>query len=191
MTLTLISTPDDELLLRLESPADAEHMAIGMANVHLVHVVHPDRHPDSLVALFVSVPLKGGGVCAAAPASLRPLTKKDASLLTRSDCAKRRRSSPVPQFLPSPLFKPCERAGDVGHVQYRSQSFSFHGGSRITRWAVAAAKSALYRRQRLFAAPCCIVGHPETNPLPPCAKPGPGAISDTLRWTVFVGRGGV
>src|SRR6516165_2719112 len=103
MTLTLISTPDDELLLRRESPADAEHMAIGMANVHLadvprhiggrkcdlqpsgdallVHLVHfvdPDRHPDSLVALFVAVPLKRGGVCAEAAASLRPLTEKDA-----------------------------------------------------------------------------------------------------------------
>jgi hypothetical protein len=32
--------------------------------VHLVHVVHPDRHPDALVALFVSVVLKRGSVCA-------------------------------------------------------------------------------------------------------------------------------
>src|SRR6516162_2188815 len=138
MTLTLISTPDDELLLRLESPADAEHMAIGMAKVHLadvprhiggrkcdlqpggeallvhlVHVVDPDRHPDALIALFVSLLLKGGGVRATAAASLRPLTKKDASSLARSNRAKRGRSSPVPQFLPSPLPKPPERGGDV------------------------------------------------------------------------------
>jgi hypothetical protein len=33
------------------------------------------RHPDALVALFVSLLLKSGGVCAAAAASLRPLTK--------------------------------------------------------------------------------------------------------------------
>src|SRR6266576_3115885 len=100
--------------------------------VHLIDVVHPDRHPDSLVALFVSVLLKRGGVRAAAAASLRSLTQKDASFLTRSNRAKRRRRSPVPQFLPSPLLKPRERAGHVGHVQYRSQSFGFHNRSRIT-----------------------------------------------------------
>src|SRR5437879_135689 len=100
--------------------------------VHLIDVVHPDRHPDSLVALFVSVLLKRGGVRAAAAASLRSLTQKDASFLTRSNRAKRRRRSPVPQFLPSPLLKPRERARDVGHVQYRSQSFGFHNRSRIT-----------------------------------------------------------
>src|SRR6266852_335073 len=145
------------LLFGLESAADPEYVAIGMAKVHLadvprhiggrncdlqpggdallvhlVHVVHPDRHPDALVALFVSVLLKRGGVRAAAAASLRPLTKKDARFLTRSNRAKRRRRSPVPQFLPSPLLKPRERAGDVGHVQYRSQTFGFHNGSRIT-----------------------------------------------------------
>src|SRR5260370_21862897 len=100
--------------------------------VHLIYVVYPDRHPDALVALFVSVLLKGGGVRAAAAASLRPLTKKDASFLARSNRAKRRRRSPVPQFLPSPLLKPRDRAGDVRAVQYRSQTFGFHNRSRIT-----------------------------------------------------------
>src|SRR5437667_1455695 len=63
------------LLFGLESPADPEHVAIRMAKVHLanvprhigrrkcdlqpggdallvhlVHIVHPDRHPDALVA---------------------------------------------------------------------------------------------------------------------------------------------
>src|SRR4029077_5992832 len=100
--------------------------------VHRIDVVHPDRHPDTFVALFVSVVLKRGGVRAAAAASLRSLTKKDARFLARSNRAKRRRRSPVPQFLPSPLLKPRERAGDVGHVQYRSQTFGFHNRSRIT-----------------------------------------------------------
>jgi hypothetical protein len=88
------------LLSGFESPPDAEHVAIGMAKVHLanvprhiggrkcdlqpggdamlvhlVHVVDPDRHPDAFIALFVSVLLKRGGVRAAAAASLRPLTK--------------------------------------------------------------------------------------------------------------------
>src|SRR5579864_5194175 len=90
-----------------ESAADAKHMAIGMAKVHLanvprhigrrkgdlqpgghtvlvhlVHVVHPDRHPDALVALFIAVPLKRGGIGAATAASLRSLAKKDAQFLT-------------------------------------------------------------------------------------------------------------
>src|ERR1700733_13515651 len=101
--------------------------------VHLVHVVHPNRHPDTLVARLVSVLLKRGGVRTAAAASLRPLTKKDASFRTRSNRTKRRRRPPVPQFLPSPLLKPRDRAGDVGHVQYRSQTFGFHDPGRITR----------------------------------------------------------
>jgi len=33
-----ISTTDNELLFGLESPADAEHVAIGMAKVHLADV---------------------------------------------------------------------------------------------------------------------------------------------------------
>jgi hypothetical protein len=145
------------LLFGLESSADPEHVAIRMAKVHLadvprhiagrkcdfqpgsdallvhlVHVVHPDRHPDTLVTLFVSVLLKRGGVRAPAATSLRPLTKKDASFFARSNRAKRRRRSPLPQFLPSPLLKPRDRAGDVGHVQDRSQTLRFHNESRIT-----------------------------------------------------------
>ena len=89
------------LLFGLESPADPEHVAIRMAEVHLadvprhiggrecdlqpgghallvhlVHVVHPDRHPDALVALFVSVLLKRGGVCAAAAGLPAPPDKE-------------------------------------------------------------------------------------------------------------------
>lgn len=68
------------LLWELESPADPKHVSIRMAEMHLadvprhirrrkcdlqpggkalpvrlVHVVHPNRHPDALVVLFVSV----------------------------------------------------------------------------------------------------------------------------------------
>ena len=55
-------------------------------------------------------------VVATAAASLRSLTKKDTSFLTRSNLGKRRRRSPVPQFLPSPLLKPRDRDRDVGYV---------------------------------------------------------------------------
>src|ERR1700680_4996518 len=89
------------LLFGLESAADPEHVAIRMAKlhlahaprhiggrkcdlqpggeamlVHLVHVVHPDRHPDARVSLFVSVLLKRGGVCDASADSLRHMTNK-------------------------------------------------------------------------------------------------------------------
>ena len=139
------------LLFWLGSAANPEHVAIGMAKVHLanipghigrrkgdfqpggeallvhlVHVVHPHRHPDALISLFISVLLKRGGVRAAAATSLRPLTKKNAGFFTRSHRAEGCRRSPVPQFLPSPLFKPRESARDVGHVQYRGQSLGFH-----------------------------------------------------------------
>src|SRR5262249_15973857 len=95
------------LIFLLNSPADAKHMSIRVAKVHfsdipwhisgrkcdlqsggdavpvhLVHVVHPDRHPDTLVARFVSLLLKRGGVRAAAAASLRSLAKKNPARFT-------------------------------------------------------------------------------------------------------------
>ena len=145
------------LLLRLESATDPKDVAIWMANVHLadvpwhigrrkcdlqsgsdaplvhlVHIAYPNRHPNALVALFVSMLLKRGRIRAAATASLRPLAKEYAGFLTRSNRAKGRRRSPVPQFLPSPLLKPGDGARDVRNVQYRSQSFDFHNERRIT-----------------------------------------------------------
>ena len=75
--------------------------------------------------------LKRRGVRAPAAASLRPLTKKDAGFLPRSHRAKGGRASPVPQFLPPPLFKPRAGGGDVGNVQDRRQALDFHSGSRI------------------------------------------------------------
>jgi hypothetical protein len=89
--------------------------------VHRVDVVDPDRHPDALVALLVALVLKRSGVRVAATASSRSLTKEDASFRARSHGAKRGRRSPVPQFVPSPLLKPGDRAGDVGE-RSRSES---------------------------------------------------------------------
>ena len=50
--------------------------------VHLVHIIYPDRHPDTFVALFISILLKGGGVWPAPSASLCTLAKKDAGIFT-------------------------------------------------------------------------------------------------------------
>jgi len=98
----------------ISSPAVRQCLCISSTSSTQTDIQTP------LSALFVSIVLERGGVHAAAAASLRSLTKKDASLLARSDCAKRGRSSPVPQFLPSPLFKPHDCSCDVGHIQYRS-----------------------------------------------------------------------
>jgi len=48
--------------------------------VHCVNVLHPNRHPDALVAGFVSVFLERGGVRATAAASLRSTAKKNFAL---------------------------------------------------------------------------------------------------------------
>src|SRR5579864_2757920 len=80
--------------------------------VHLVDIVYPDRHPHALVPLLISVLLKGGGVRAPAAASLRPQAKKDTGLLTRSNCAKRRRRSPSPTISSIPTSqtkRPCRQ----------------------------------------------------------------------------------
>ena len=100
--------------------------------VHLIHIIHPDRHPDALVTLGVSSLLKGSRIRAAASATLRSLTKEDAGLLTGRNRAKCRRHTPVPQFLPSPLLQPRDCGREVGYIQNRIQTVDFHGGGRIT-----------------------------------------------------------
>src|SRR5580692_66393 len=100
--------------------------------VHLVHVVHPDRHPDALVALFVSLVLKCGRVCAAAAGLPAPPGRERCKLPCPIQPRQRSEAFPSPAISSSPLLKPRDRAGEVGHVQYRSQTFGFHNRRRIT-----------------------------------------------------------
>src|SRR6266566_2102253 len=93
--------------------------------VDLVNIVHPDRHPDTFVSLFVSVLLEGGRVRTAAATSLRSLAKKNLAF-ARPNRSKSRRRSPIPTLPPAPLLEPREAGSDVGHVQYRGESFRFH-----------------------------------------------------------------
>src|SRR6266478_2498689 len=53
----------------IQSPANA-------FPVHLIHVVHPHRHPRPLVPRLVSVLLEGSSIRSFAAPALRPLAKK-------------------------------------------------------------------------------------------------------------------
>src|SRR5579859_206743 len=135
----------------LESLADPKDMPIRMAKVHLpdmprhvrrrkrhlqpgrdalfvqlVHVLHPSRHPNPLIAPLVVVLLKGRRVRATTATSLCPLAKKDVGLFARTNCAEGWRLSPVPQLFPSPLFKPRKCTLNIRHIQDRSHAFHIH-----------------------------------------------------------------
>src|SRR6478736_2245943 len=99
--------------------------------VYRINVLNPDRHPDALIFCLIAILLEGGGVCAAAEASLRTPAQKY-SAHARPKRAERRRRSPIPELLPSPLFKPGKAGGHVGYVQYRSQTVGIHDWGRIT-----------------------------------------------------------
>src|SRR5581483_3640568 len=72
------------------------HSSCDAVLVHRVDVIHPHRHPHSLVALLVALYLKRGGVLAAAAASLRALAEEDARFLARSHRAKTSEAFPSP-----------------------------------------------------------------------------------------------
>lgn len=98
--------PCGPLIFRFASATDAEYVTIRVAKVHLadaplhigrrkghllpgghalpvhlVHIGHPDRHPDALVAPCVTLLLERGRVRTASTTSLRPL-KRNYSPLT-------------------------------------------------------------------------------------------------------------
>jgi hypothetical protein len=143
-------------VLLSNATADAKHVSIRMAEVHLadapghvsgrtgdlqasgnallvdlVYVPYPNRHPDPLVGGLIAIVLEGGRVCAAASASLRSLTKEDLALAGLNR-AKGRRRSPVPKFLPAPFLEPREGRGDIGDIEDRCQTLCVHEGEDIT-----------------------------------------------------------
>jgi hypothetical protein len=113
----------------LHAFADAEDVAVGVADVHFagapghicrresdveargdallldsVHVRDPDGHPDALIAVFVTIDLKGGGVGATAAASLTALAKKKFRI-RRSRPRQKWEEFPNPNIFSSPIFQ--------------------------------------------------------------------------------------
>ncbi len=122
-------SPSESLLAPTTDP---KHMPIRMPQVHFanaprharrrkrdvqpgrhtlrmnrVHVLHPNRHPYSVVGCFVAAGTKRGSVRAAATAPLPALTEKNFTH-ARPHPAKPRRRPPIPKLFPPPLLKPSK-----------------------------------------------------------------------------------
>jgi hypothetical protein len=159
----MVEVPDGELEVTVtedglklvfggQAFADAEDVAVGMAEVHFadvpgfvggrhgdietgedaglvdsVNVFDPDGHPDAFVLRIVVLAGKSSSVGTFAAAALRSETEKDFAF-AGADGAKGGRSAPVPTFFPAPFFKPGERSGKIGDIENGSERFDVHGG---------------------------------------------------------------
>ena len=125
-------------------------MPVGMAHVHLahvpwvirwrprhfqtlfdavpvfgVHVIHPHRHPYTLVCGLVAFRAERHPVVALAASTLPVFAQEDLAL-TGADATEGRGIAPVPGLLPSKLLEPREAFDDVGDVEDRVQSLGLH-----------------------------------------------------------------
>src|SRR5438270_13025073 len=73
--------------------------------VHLIHIVHPHRHPRALIVFLISVRLKRSRVRSFSPPTLRSSAKTNLHL-ARTHRPEHSRRSPTPQLLPPPLPNP-------------------------------------------------------------------------------------
>src|SRR5262245_21843807 len=133
-----------------ESLADSENVAVRVPNVHLANVpwhvgrrpgdfdplleavpvhildiIHPDRHPGALVPRLVAAGAEGHLRAAPPAATLTVLAKEDLAL-ARTHASERRGSSPIPRLLPSELLEPGKALRDVGNIQDGCQSLGVH-----------------------------------------------------------------
>src|SRR5262245_54530103 len=90
-----------------------------------VDIVHPDRHPNALVARFVAFRAEGHLDIASATTALTAFAQKDLTV-AGADTTKRGGTAPIPGFLPSKLFEPSEALLYVGDVQYGCHPFRVH-----------------------------------------------------------------
>src|SRR5207244_2809019 len=81
--------------------------------VDRINVLHPNRHPHTLVSFFVSILLEGCRVRASAAAALRSLTKKYFEF-AGTNGTKFWWRSPIPTLPPAQLLKPPKAGFDVG-----------------------------------------------------------------------------
>src|SRR5215813_11767925 len=105
-------------------PRDVEPL-VQATPIDGVHIVHPDRHPYTLVRTFVAGRTESHRASALAPTALSSLAKKDLAF-TGADSSECRRRAPVPCFLPPELFEPGETLLNVRDVQDRRQPFCIH-----------------------------------------------------------------
>jgi len=84
--------------------------------VDFVDIIHPNRHPNTLVERFVSVFLKRGDVCAFPAAPLRSVAQEDLTF-TGAYRSEGLEACPNPNiFFQPPLAKPREARGQVGET---------------------------------------------------------------------------
>jgi hypothetical protein len=122
--------------------------------VDLVHIVHPHRHPHTLVGRFVSVSSKRENIRSLAPASLPSQAKKNLAF-TRPHRPKRRRRPPIPALLPAPLRKPRKASRNVRYIQDWSNVFRVHSAEAYHALSVLTCgrqiRQTLNANQSLFA----------------------------------------
>lgn len=90
-----------------------------------INVVHPHRHPDTLVGRLATLFVERGRIL---PSTTSPLTvqAEEYLALARADSTKRRRISPIPAFLPAELLEPLETLLHIGNVENRRQCVCNH-----------------------------------------------------------------
>lgn len=134
----------------LVSLTDSEDVSVGVAYVHLahvpwlicrgpsyfeplcdavpvdsIHIIHPNRHPCTLVGAIVSFRTERHLKVALAASSLTVLAQKDLAL-AGTNSTEGRRITPVPSFLPPEFLEPRKTLANVGDVQNRSNALGLH-----------------------------------------------------------------
>src|SRR5262249_32374576 len=134
----------------LASLTDSEDVSIGVAYMHLahvpwlvrwgpgyfeslcdavlvdsIHIIHPNRHPCTLIGAIVSFRTERHLEVALAAPSLTVLAQKDLAL-AGTNPTEGRRIAPVPSFLPAEFLEPRKTFANVGDVQNGSNSLGLH-----------------------------------------------------------------
>ena len=93
--------------------------------VDSIHIIHPNRHPCTLVGAIVSFRTERHLKVALAASSLTVLAKKDLAL-AGTNSTEGRRITPVLSFLPPEFLEPRKTLANVGDVQNGSNALGLH-----------------------------------------------------------------
>jgi len=135
----------------LQAFADAEDVAVGMADVHLtdiprhvgwrkghletrgqavlvnpVDILNPNAHPHAFVAGLVTIGSKSRPIGSLPTATLRSLAEKYFKW-AGTDGAESGWVAPVPAFLPTEFFEPSKARVDIADTENGSDMFGVHG----------------------------------------------------------------